>query len=342
MRRRRSKKGKSRARRWLSALCLAYLVLLTGGGAAVHLIAESAWLTTVALYLPQALWGLPLALLLPAALLLRDRRSGGLCLLASLVVAGPLMGFHAPWPRQLPPGTRLRVLAWNIHAGTGGMDRIAGEIRRWQPDVVILTEARPGARAMRQSLAQLFPDWSRSEAEDVFLASRSPAAAEAATALPGFPPRAIAQLRLRVNGRMVTVLGTHFVTAFRGDTLRHRSRRLPDVVRETSAVRLREAEVARRLAARLPGPLILAGDLNTPPRGRIYGRLRTQFQDAFATAGWGWGHTFSSRRPLLRIDYVLTRGLTPAGCWVGVRGPSDHRPVIADLILPDKPGPVSP
>src|SRR6185437_16484601 len=58
--------------------------------------ADRWWLATLAMFAPRWLLAIPLAVLIPAALLLR-----GLCLklllVCSLLVAGPLMGLCVPW-----------------------------------------------------------------------------------------------------------------------------------------------------------------------------------------------------------------------------------------------------
>jgi endonuclease/exonuclease/phosphatase (EEP) superfamily protein YafD len=61
-------------------------------------------------------------------------------------------------------------------------------------------------------------------------------------------------------------------------------------------------------------------------------------RDAFSSAGRGYGYTHGHSTRLgfsfLRIDHVL---LSPeigvADCFVGQKEASDHRPVIADLLL---------
>ncbi|MBB6097829.1 endonuclease/exonuclease/phosphatase (EEP) superfamily protein YafD [Deinobacterium chartae] len=102
----------------------------------------------------------------------------------------------------------------------------------------------------------------------------------------------------------------------------------------------RHALVERRRAAQvraLPGalesargPALLLGDLNTPPRGLLYGALG-RLQDAFAVAGRGLGYTFPSRLPLMRTDDVWSRGLRASAVRTA-DAPSDHRAVVADLV----------
>ncbi len=99
-------------------------------------------------------------------------------------------------------------------------------------------------------------------------------------------------------------------------------------------------------------PAVLVGDFNLTARNPSYKRLRaTGLVDAFLVAGTGPGSTFPlrtghtrwGRLPLsilplpsiARIDYVWhTPDLITERAWVGGRGGSDHRPVLARLLLP--------
>lgn len=66
-------------------------------------------------------------------------------------------------------------------------------------------------------------------------------------------------------------------------------------------------------------------------------------RDAFSSAGWGYGyahgHALKLRFSFLRIDHILVSpGLGGTDSFVGVMGASEHRPVIADLLLQREPG----
>jgi endonuclease/exonuclease/phosphatase (EEP) superfamily protein YafD len=120
-------------------------------------------------------------------------------------------------------------------------------------------------------------------------------------------------------------------------------------------VREREqaAEVLAAYAASHPDPLIVAGDLNATGLSTAHRIITRRLRDAWEERGHGLGHTFpgaaspGSSRPrivgflvpmwLIRIDYIFYSGDFAAqsaalGPWDGT---SDHRPVIADLVLTD-------
>lgn len=81
-------------------------------------------------------------------------------------------------------------------------------------------------------------------------------------------------------------------------------------------------------------PVIFAGDFNAPPSDPIQRLLERDFDDAFHIAGTGWGDTFQRRIPILRLDQIhTTRHFTVIRCSASTTRKSDHRMVVADLLL---------
>jgi vancomycin resistance protein VanJ len=54
--------------------------------------------------------------------------------------------------------------------------------------------------------------------------------------------------------------------------------------------------------------VIIAGDTNLPGLSRIFHENLGGFDDAFAAVGRGFGYTYPSKFPWLRIDRILTNG----------------------------------
>jgi len=81
-------------------------------------------------------------------------------------------------------------------------------------------------------------------------------------------------------------------------------------------------------------PVILSGDFNSTPDSWVYRRFSAGLQDAYRVAGDGWGATYHSSFPILRIDWVLldpefevvSAAVHPLGASV-----SDHRPLVVRL-----------
>lgn len=345
--------GKRRRPRspWPLRLALAYLVLVCGVGLLARVVAERLWWTTLLLYLPQAGYLAPAVILLPLAVRKRDGRALLVTAVALLMVAWPLMGFNVPPTaiRARPkPGTRVvkrprvRVLEYNIHGGTDGFAGISRQIQRFQPDVVIFSEAEGWGREhkLRKELAAQFPGWNSVQGNDVYVASRWPMLAQNTEPLGAYPGWKAPARRQKVHALVQApfgqfhVVGVHFFTALHGETLLNQRRRLPRYLRHTASARREQARDVLQYIRGMDGPVILAGDFNTPPAGEFYDKVTSPLRDAFMGAGWGWGFTYPSKLPLLRIDYVFhTPHWKAVACRVGDRPGSDHRPLFAELEL---------
>ncbi len=108
-------------------------------------------------------------------------------------------------------------------------------------------------------------------------------------------------------------------------------------------VRAEQARELRRLLDAETHPFIVGGDLNSTSNNWVYAYLTRGLRDAFREAGTGWGATFHARLPLIRIDHVFV-----SDEWVVRRARvdadlfSDHRPVIAELVLRPSSAPPEP
>ncbi|WP_408897490.1 endonuclease/exonuclease/phosphatase family protein [Nocardioides sp. R1-1] len=248
----------------------------------------------------------------------------------------------APPPPSCPTPTpvQLTVLTFNIHFGVGhgrgGLDRIAEEIRAWQPDVVLLQEVDKGrpvsgnvdqaaALGEKTGLHHAYGGNSRNTGAGPrgnAILSRFPITAAGNTHLPmagGRELRGLLHARLDVGGVPVSVYATHFD---------HRSRDARRVAAQT-AVGIMAAD---------PLPKIFGGDLNTGPDGRPLTILRAAgLGDAWAV-GKGKGATVPADRPGSRIDFILHDGwFTPLQAEVLYSDVSDHRPVWTRMQLQPPP-----
>lgn len=81
-------------------------------------------------------------------------------------------------------------------------------------------------------------------------------------------------------------------------------------------------------------PAIICGDFNDTPMSYTYHTLAKKRKDTFEEAGKGFGATFATLWPLLRIDYILVP--QDAGCTthnILKINLSDHYPVISEIII---------
>jgi vancomycin resistance protein VanJ len=89
-------------------------------------------------------------------------------------------------------------------------------------------------------------------------------------------------------------------------------------------------------------PTLILGDFNTVDQLYEYRIFRDAgYGDAFREAGWGFGSTFPDHNEsfpilprLMRIDYIFhSVDIRAIRAWVGPETYSDHRSVIADLVV---------
>lgn len=108
----------------------------------LHLAGDRWWPTTLLLLGPRWFGLLPLALLVPLALVVRPRLLLPLAA-ATLVFLFGVMGFCLPWPSftrgsgQLAP---ISVLTCNIHGGAGGAEPLQRLLYAESPDIVAWQE----------------------------------------------------------------------------------------------------------------------------------------------------------------------------------------------------------
>lgn len=85
---------------------------------------------------------------------------------------------------------------------------------------------------------------------------------------------------------------------------------------------------------------LLCGDLNITPNNSLYDllRYRYNFNDSL-TSGYGFTYPNAQRRsalfgPLIRIDYIFTRGMSAHGTrTINASKLSDHRAIITNILL---------
>jgi vancomycin resistance protein VanJ len=275
---------------------------------------------------------LPGVVLVAVAALARDGRAVVLFALPAVTCVWAYGGAFLPSsPPEVEPD--LRVVAFNTFVGVTGSDHVLEVIDDHGPDVVLLQEVF-GDREdeLTAALADRYPHarFDRSDGVGaVAVLSRHPITAVTPVGEATDRSRGTSIVTLDVAGRAVQVGSVHLISPCPtcGPSVLERVELEDDV---------RSAEVGAVLAALDPEvPAILGGDLNSNDRGTAYRRLVGEgFDDAQRDAGRGMGFTWPADRgvpPFVRLDWILTRGLTATSASVGDAGGSDHRPVVVDV-----------
>ncbi len=330
----------------VGAATLGYTVtFLLWYGAFFLPLEKQGWLEFTAVF---GSWSyLPLWPLLGWALLQRQKR-------LLLLLALPLLLFTHNYGQLFLPrwptlhaagnsGVTVRVMSWNaLYTNTEDV-AFRTTLEALQPDIVAIQEFGYGLGLVtRQELAAQFPHqalYVAGDASGMAILSRYPIVRERVPDFRYGEGCNCQELVIEVAGQPITLLNAHpwpprvriapsqllatmmeFSTAYQDATF--------------------DALLARITTA--PRPLLLVGDLNTSERQQNYLRVTALLTDAFRTAGWGFGYTFPAVEqiygipmvPLIRLDYIFHgEGWYAKRSWSGTIAGSDHRYIVADLLL---------
>lgn len=326
-------RGRRRLAIAIAVCCWLYLVALLGLWILLR-DADLWWPATLFMFSPRWVLTLPLVLLLPAAVLWRRWALVPLGP-AIVLVFGPVTGFCIPWRSawgRAPEGIHLRLLTCNMHnshTGPEALDRLMTEVH---PDLVAVQEW--GGWNRSQILAG--DGWYIHHKPGLFLASRFPIRQADDLGRRSMGGHGLVmRYELDTPGGMVTLFNLHLASP--RDALAgviHDREKGAAALEAASALRWEQSERVAGEAATVAGPLLLAGDFNTPPESAIFSRVWAPYTDAFGATGSGWGYTFLGGKVAVRIDHILAGPDWHCDrCWVGPNVGSPHRPVIADLTL---------
>lgn len=303
---------------WRSRLAWVYLFLVGLTWGLGTWVGERTVPTLLLAYAPPLVWLLPSPVVLVWTLL---RRRGIAVALAGLLLATFGAGFQV---RRQSEGA-LRVVTFNLARGTlGTPEQAAAILRASQPDVILLQETNFVPAGYGAALLRLLPGYQFTAGHEVLTLTRLPLLSSREDAIPG-SRRTVLETTLRWRGQPLTVVNAHLNTVLVSSAATGNW----DAVRGTNRARVWQVGLLCRLASGGSGRVLVGGDLNTPPRGMLYRRLRNCIgPDAHEAAGRGPGWTFP--RLFLRIDHLFARGLTPTRSHVLPHAGSDHRPLLAE------------
>ena len=267
-------------------------------------------------------------LLVPVLVLAAAGRRRRQALVVGALLLGHLgwLGAALPgWAEPAPSGERpLRVLSANLNQYNAATAGTAGVIARHRPDLVLLLEWSPvnAPPLLASGVLEDYPY--RVERPDargsdgVALFSRLPLTDV------GVPVVAGRQVVLATVDGRVRFAGVHThspTTPEKAASWRRELRLLPDLLLSS------------------PLPLVVAGDFNATSAHRRFTDLldRAGLADAHDAVGAGWTRTWpagGALPALVRPDHVLVGPeVRVERAWAGWSSGSDHRPVLADLVL---------
>lgn len=318
----------------LRVAVVAYLCALLGAVGAVHTLGDRWWVATALLFAPRWVLGLPLLVLVPAALATRRRLLAPLGA-ALFLLLGPVMGFRVPWPGVLlhrDEPRNLRVMTANIGGGPSiSPTALAAALREIGPDVAAFQECDIDLDPLRSA------GWFAHSDRHLCVVSRFPIrrATRDRDDLGSYDGSgtAIAYV-LETPAGTLTLLNVHLATVRPGlfEVMHRGWSGAPDLT-ANSALRRIESRLARDRATRMVPVAIVVGDFNVPVESAIYREAWTAWSNAFSCAGLGFGWTKYTRWHGVRVDHVLHGpDWECRRAWVGPSLGFDHRPVVADLV----------
>lgn len=263
------------------------------------------------------------------------------------LVATVIMGLV--WGHADVGAGRVRMMTYNIKAylasqRAGGFEAIAREVARHDPDILVMQDAGEltlNRRSAPALAADLFAGRNVYTHGQYIVATRFPLRDCRPDDLSYGAHRAdYVRCIVTVEGVDIDLFTAHLLSPRNGlNATRHERVDGIDDWQQNFADRLVQAhKLATDVGARTR-PLILAGDLNASEASPVVRTLLDRgLRDAFSSAGRGYGYTHGHALRVgisfLRIDHVLVSpeiGVADAapGGWQA----SEHRPVIADLLL---------
>jgi endonuclease/exonuclease/phosphatase (EEP) superfamily protein YafD len=207
----------------------------------------------------------------------------------------------------------------------------SNDLARWEPDIVLLQDVRPHhVRRIADVLYGGLGDY-RSHISNGIVTRwkiqrevRNPAQRDQQVTIS------------RPDGTELEVVNVHLRSA--ATDLRFWNRETWRTHRNNRNKRREELWLTQQILEQTTNfpntPTILGGDFNSAASDVVHRQLQRDFDDAFATAGTGWGNTYQRRLPVLRIDLIYaTRHFSAVRSRAVTTVRSDHRMVVADFLM---------
>jgi vancomycin resistance protein VanJ len=310
----------------------AYLVVLAMACLLIRIAGDRWWLATLVLLGPRWMLALPLAVLVPAAVLVRGR-SPCIIVAATIVLLWPVLGLRIhlrPLLTRPHSAPTLRIITNNGHGYHARRQALLDLVLSSHADVLSVQEWPYG----NDPAAQVNPKWNAVTDGELHVESRYPL--RQLTHILNLEPACAgnaAEFELETPAGPVHLISLHLLSphtsihaALEGD------RSGPGEIEANTRIR-REQAATLGMDAHFAGEdILVAGDFNMPVDSLTFHRDFGSLADAFDESGNGFGWSYRWHTTAVRIDHILAgHAWRCRRCWVGPFVGSPHRPVLADL-----------
>lgn len=321
-------------RRLLSWLAIGYLAGAVLAAVALRTLADVWWPITVLAFAPRWLLALPLPFIALALALSRRWRLLG-AMVATAIALMFVVDFRVTLPGRRAAGTGLTVLTLNSDGDRTPIGKLRDLIRAVDPQIVAVQECERDLHDFETE------GWHAHREHELCLLSRFP--------ISSFEVRDTDEIRalgghgsavrylLETPSGPIAVVSVHLQTVRNGidELIDHRFAGRAAMAANTQVRELDSKELRRWIDGRGGRiPTVVLGDFNIPVESAIYRRNWSSFGNAFSTAGFGLGWSKRTRWHGVRIDHILfSDGLRCTDASIGPAVGSDHRPVVAKLVV---------
>lgn len=216
----------------------------------------------------------------------------------------------------------LRILTCNLKNGKASTDSLARLLDRVKPHVVAIQELAPD---MAEVIAARLPG-GRLDPRLDFLGMGIALVAPATVEVRPLPRRPAYLVRLAGDAWPGFPTGVTVINA-------HLANPVDRPMRTHNAYRRGQVAGLVELVAEVETPLLLVGDFNSTPVWPAFRRLRRRLTDlGKGRVGRTWG-PIPGGPAFLRIDHILGRGLRAVAVEKHRITGSDHRAVVAEVVL---------
>lgn len=260
-------------------------------------LGHGCWPVAILICLPHTPAGLPLPVLTYVRVRVGWRRCGWLLLGWLLWLAGS--GFCLNW--RIQAKAPLRLVSYNLEGCPNGERETGETLRAINADLYALQEVSSGT--LRAGEVRPQGQFAAANDGEFLLYSRYPILKSQLVQLQNDRfSRPCQVVDVKTPAGPLRVINVHLSLLIHGPQwlLKHSaelSRHVPQALDD------RRGQIANLLPL-IQGRCLIAGDFNSQPRDNCLRELEKVMLDSFRERGRGWGFSFESTLPALRIDYI--------------------------------------